>query len=387
MDEATLRGLLYRAESVDLDFKREQYRLSGSDAEKSELVKDVLAMANAWRESTGYILLGVAENKPDLPTVVGITELHDDAHFQQLVNSKVHPKISFAYEVCKLDGLLVGIISVPKQKRPFFLPKRFGNVDADTVYLRRGSSTAVAKPDEIARMGQAEGEQRDAPRISLTLLDSKGEDVTQSPRSLALLNFGDVNQLPDYQEPSVFSIGNPTNHDFWRDAAHYLADKLGWMVVAIRVKNESRMSLTHCKLELTVKAADEVFLPVRDADDLAKKPRHGLRIPASLFDFHRQHDLSVSDATPRDPAACMYRIEKLLAGDTVTSLGKVALTASESGVLMVNGRFFAHELEAPISLDVQVATIVEHRAGTIGVLRKIFEKKHDDGEGGPNTTD
>jgi Putative DNA-binding domain len=290
MDQNFLRALLYRAESVDLDFKREQYKVSGSDAEKSELVKDVLAMANAWRESTSYIILGVAENKSDLPTVVGITDLHDDAHFQQIVNSKVHPKIDFAYEVCKLDGLLVGVISVPKQKRPFYLPKRFGDVNADTVYLRRGSSTAIAKPDEIAAMGQGDAQRREPPKVSMTLTDADGENISSSVQKLVLVSFGDIKQLPDYKEPdvdamySMLNIHHSTNSDYWREGARHVVDKFGWVRTTICIKNESRYSLTHCKLEFTATDASGNSLAIRYADDLARAPKQGLKIPKSLYD-------------------------------------------------------------------------------------------------------
>lgn len=119
----------------DLDFKAEQYALSGEDNEtKSELVKDILAMANAWREGPAYILLGFKEEKPNPPQVVGISEFHDDAHFQQLVNSKVTPKIQFKYEVRPYRGVTVGIVTIPKHhagiadlrthpKRPCIAPR------------------------------------------------------------------------------------------------------------------------------------------------------------------------------------------------------------------------------------------------------------------------
>lgn len=40
----------YESEGSGIDFKREQYLfLSGNEEKSSELLKDVLAMANAWR--------------------------------------------------------------------------------------------------------------------------------------------------------------------------------------------------------------------------------------------------------------------------------------------------------------------------------------------------
>jgi hypothetical protein len=381
MEQDFLRALLYRAEGVDLDFKREQYKVSGSDAEKSELVKDVLAMANAWRESTGYIILGVAENKSDLPTVVGIIDLHDDAHFQQIVNSKVHPKIDFAYEVSKLDGLLVGVISVPKQKRPFYLPKRFGDVNADTVYLRRGSSTTIAKPDEIALMGKGDIQRREPAKVSMTLTDADGEDIGSSVQDLVLVSFGDIKQLPNYTEPAVdvmysmLNMHHSTNSDYWREGARYVSDKFGWVRATICIKNESRFSLTHCKLEFTVVDISGNSLAIRYADDLARAPKHGLKIPKSLYELGRRVDIEVLEPTKRAPSKCIYRIEKVLAGDTITSDAAVALTALESGTITVKGQFFAHELESPLPLSCSCEVIVEKRDLTFEQLQRMLEKK------------
>jgi hypothetical protein len=53
-------ALLFEAEGAELDFKREQYSFEGADDRvKSELLKDILAFANAWRRTDAYILIGV----------------------------------------------------------------------------------------------------------------------------------------------------------------------------------------------------------------------------------------------------------------------------------------------------------------------------------------
>jgi len=52
------KDVLFRGESETLDFKRDQYTY-GTDLEKSELLKDILAMANAWRNDMSFILVGI----------------------------------------------------------------------------------------------------------------------------------------------------------------------------------------------------------------------------------------------------------------------------------------------------------------------------------------
>lgn len=62
MDTVKLESLLHLDESVTLDFKCEQYRFArATEEDKSELVKDILGFANAYRRSAAYILIGVKE--------------------------------------------------------------------------------------------------------------------------------------------------------------------------------------------------------------------------------------------------------------------------------------------------------------------------------------
>jgi len=153
-----LETLLFKQEGDELDFKRDQYSFIGaSDEAKSELVKDVLAFANAWKTSDAHILVGVDEVQCGRAMVVGIKAHIDDAALQQLVNSKTNIPIQCSYSAVEIDGKRVGVLKVSaSQERPVFLTKNFGKLNAGVVYIRRGSSTDVAKPDEVAKMGIAQ---------------------------------------------------------------------------------------------------------------------------------------------------------------------------------------------------------------------------------------
>jgi hypothetical protein len=153
MKDLLIEALLHEDESSSLDFKREQYQFEGaSDDEKSELLKDILAFSNAWRRSDAYILIGVEEVRGGRSRAIGVQSHLDDAKLQQFVNSKTQKVLRFSYQVSVVDGVEVGVISIPVQSPPFFLRKDFGRLKKDTVYTRHGSSTSIADPDEIARM-------------------------------------------------------------------------------------------------------------------------------------------------------------------------------------------------------------------------------------------
>lgn len=174
MTEDLIKTLLYKSEGDTLDFKRDQYPLAGADNEtKSELVKDIVAFANAWKTADAHILIGVDENPGDKAIVVGITDHLEDANLQLLVNSKAIRPVRFHYSAVAVEGKQIGVITIGlNQDRPLYLKKDFGKLRKDVVYVRRGSSTVEAGPDEIAEMGKARAEAAIAvPSMSVEFAD------------------------------------------------------------------------------------------------------------------------------------------------------------------------------------------------------------------------
>jgi hypothetical protein len=138
-----------------LDFKRDQYPFAGAtDAEKAELLKDILAFANAWRRTDAFILVGVEEVKGERGKVHGVSWHFDDAMLQQFVNGKTQRAIDFSVETMTVDGQKIDAIRIPVQRRPFYLRKDYARLKAGIVYFRRGTTTAEANPDDIAAMGE-----------------------------------------------------------------------------------------------------------------------------------------------------------------------------------------------------------------------------------------
>src|SRR4051794_32891777 len=99
--------LLYEEEGATIDFKKEQYRFAkASDDERSELVKDVVGFANAWRRTKAYILVGVEEVRGGKSIVVGISasEQLDDHSLQQFINNLVNTPVRFQYRAFSHQG-------------------------------------------------------------------------------------------------------------------------------------------------------------------------------------------------------------------------------------------------------------------------------------------
>ena len=148
-----IERLLESDEGVTLDFKRDQYDFDGATKEaKSELLKDVLAFANASRRGDAYILIGVSEKRGQRSEVVGVSAHLDDAKLQQFVNTKTQSSVAFSYREATHDGLPIGVLHIPVQPRCVYATSTYGKVEKNAVYVRHGSSTAIASPEEIVRM-------------------------------------------------------------------------------------------------------------------------------------------------------------------------------------------------------------------------------------------
>ncbi len=157
----TIQQLCMEGESNRLDYKRDQYPFVGvSDPEKTELLKDILAMANAFRSQIAYILIGIEQQLDGTGKAIGISkdQFIDDASLQQFVNGKTNRPIEFqSYSVQIDEAKIVQVIEIPIQKeRPYYSRKQFGSIKPAEVELRISSTTRPAIPDEIARMGKEE---------------------------------------------------------------------------------------------------------------------------------------------------------------------------------------------------------------------------------------
>ena len=157
LDLRLLEGLLHEAEGAYLDFKSAQYPFENADVgQKAELLKDILAFANSWRRMAAYILIGVEEVKGGRSKVVGVNNHLDDASLHQFVNTKTQRAVEFSYQAVPLEGTTIGVIEIPLQQRPSYLNERYHGLREHAVFIRDGSSTRVATPEEIAKMGAEE---------------------------------------------------------------------------------------------------------------------------------------------------------------------------------------------------------------------------------------
>jgi Putative DNA-binding domain len=303
MDQLLLESLLFQEESETLDFKQQQYAFSkATDALKAELLKDILAFANAWRQSDAHILIGIQEVRGGPSIVLGINPAEHllDRNLQQFVSSKTNRPVSFSYQPFEFEGVEVGAITIPIQTRPVYLVASYGHLRANVVYIRRGSATSEAAPDEITRMVANPGTPTGQPVLELELADLAtrerfGALIRVQPR---LLELPPDDAIPLYgKEPSAimgrtFDMNFMENRNYYRDVAKYLQMAAFAHPIGLAVSNPSTTVAENVIVRLQAQA-DSSFGLI-DGDDMPDFPSTSTVTPAARLLASRKRYVLVS---------------------------------------------------------------------------------------------
>ena len=324
-----IEDLLHEEEGKSLDFKQEQYRFTGNTRDKSELLKDILAFANAFRRDDAYILLGVEEVQGGRSKVLGVKTQMEDAHLQQFINSKTQRPVTFSYEQASHDGLSIGVIRIPVQARPLYAKEDFGVVRKNNVYIRRGSSTDVASPDEVARMRDAD--------IALVRQPSLELDVVERGTRCSLgtsLLFG--------------SLGLD-NKDYHRDIASYLV-AIRLLPVTLALRNTTGTAAQDVRVVFPRREQPVRFMAGLDMPDEPRDtvgPGMNFRPAKSVF----SNQLGVQVAREGSKWRVESRFGKIQPGYTVLLNEDLLVGARNPGRLEVDGVLYADNLSLPSSVS------------------------------------
>lgn len=379
-----LNTLRYKSEGPDIDFKSAQYRFNGaSELDKSEMLKDILAIANSWRDSTGYILLGFKDQRPHPAEVVGIRDSIDDAQIQQFINVKVKPKLTFRYEEQLYEGKTVGVITIPKQKRPFYLANAYGKIKSNVVYVRRGSSTDEAEPTEIAAMVNDDSGRGDI-RLDLSLIAPNNETLP-STFERTYLEF--TEEFPDYKKarkPSnpfefqAYSIMERDNSCFWREYAEYMKVDEALIAVRFLLLNQSGVQLTNAKLEVVFDALDDQRFQLLEASELPTMPKRQwnfadrLATPPHML-TSQNSSLLVVDENESKPVVHV-RFGSLLPGEQGRS-ETLAIVPQGIGRLRLRMRILGSEIATPIEEEHLLETTGEAQLLDFEGFRKFVQRR------------
>lgn len=348
-------SLLLESEGTALDFKREQYAFDGASNEvKSELLKDVFAFANSWRRTEACILIGADQTPEGRGRPVGIASHLEDSNLQQFVNSKLNRPLRLAYEAFEHEGLQLGVIRIPVQQRPFFAKSAFGKVQAGVVYYRLGSSTAVADPDEVARMGAAEVRGPEVPVLEAGFADLERLDFVGSMVDVRthMMNFGKF-VARARAEPDFSGLQQPSE----RELAEYVVARERTREIGFAVRNLSA-STTARRVRIELRVTDEPGLFVLGIDEEPRPPGpDGLVVGIRSLSIKRPVEVHHS------PDGRTH-IEALL-GDvqphaTAFSDEAIRLGATRAMSVTLEGRVFADDM-SPVAITLSAHLTQEGR--------------------------
>ena len=376
-DDHFFTSLLYEDEGSTLDFKCQQYPLATNE-QKGELIKDILAFTNAWRHADAYILIGVKDNPNGRATVVGITGHLEDANLQQLVNSKTNQPVTFSFRATRLEGKNVGVLHIPVQDRPRFIIRPFGKLSANTVYLRRGSSTAVALPDEIARMGSAPIPQT-SPVLELLFADTTQRRLTGHTQAIhgTCLDIRGFEAIPDYKEPRPSILTLPSyriNTDFLRELADYVWAQHLCTALQFAITNSGSVVAMDVRVELTVQSPHAVLLD-EQSWPREPKPRIDYFAGPSLSVFRMKGDDDITVQKLPDCSLVKIRTDKIQPKETKWIDSLLYLGSHASGDIVLDGKIAADNVRTPQPAQLKITCTTEHRETTWrAVVKEAFHE-------------
>lgn len=375
LTDSLLEQLLCKGEGIDLDYKSERYPFIGAGKnQKSELLKDILAFANTNRTGTAYILIGFKENPPYPVEVVGLSsdETIDDSQLQQFVNEKLARKLGFRYEERIFLGKPIAVISIPKQKRPFYLKKDYGGLPKNTVWVRRGSSTEIATPDEIAAMS-AEDIARDDAKVELVF--QNGENLPL-PHEFQIVFHNFPENIPDYHKKVVkdssgyMSISfDRDNKDYWREFANYCASLGRIIELGLSLENQSGYSLSDTRLEITCDTPVGESVTLLNKDEIPGKPQmtHDIMARGQLRPLHGFSQKLRIDNRGIAPVA-NFELGMIRPGQFIRPEDDLVILPSGPGLYMIQVRLLANELPEPL--------VFTHELNAIGEVKHFSESEY-----------
>ncbi|WP_340678601.1 ATP-binding protein [Paraglaciecola sp.] len=375
-----IEQLLYEEEGTSLDFKRESYKFTNAnDYQKSELLKDILAFANAWRRNTAYILLGVEEVKGARSMPLGIINELDDAQLQEFVNKKTQRPITFTYRTQTIDDVKIGVIEIPEQKRPLYLNKDYGKLKRNVVYIRRGSSTDEAPPDEIMQMAQAEIENSiELPELKVELANITderivGNEQTITPILLDMTMYEEIGDFEDQKPASFLSghvhlsqimcdhFGETARPDYYRELALYQYIHAKTKQISFSITNPSNISVRDISVVISIVKDTDKFSIV-EPEELPKEPkshdRPALMAPP-VFTSNIANQLIRKDRTfSLEELGDFYRIKltfhKVQAKQTIFCDDTICISALDNFRIDANVSIYADNLPNPIQSNLSI---------------------------------
>ncbi len=198
--------------------------------------------------------------------------------------------MSFSYAPFCFEGLEIGVITIPLQERPVYLRADYGDQRANITYIRRGSSTGEAGPDEVLRMVARADASPGQPVLKVDFVDpDSGQKLGTSVQiESTAFEVPPVEAIPEYGTPVPTILGRPVfpthqqqNRDYYRDIAVYVRDVAFLRPLGLAITNSS--SIPAQGVLVTMELDESAGLSVLDESDRPDfLPRSGRHLSAVL---------------------------------------------------------------------------------------------------------
>lgn len=386
-----IEALLFEEESTTLDFKQEQYPfINANDHQKSELLKDILAFANAWRRTDAYILIGVEEVKGGRSKVLGIDDELDDASLQEFVNSKTQRPLTFEYKNAQIEGKKIGLITIPINERPIYLKQDYAKLRRNIVYIRRGSSTGEATPDEIVKMGIANQSEQNIPilKFSFANLDEKlclGQNISVISKILELPKNSEILNYTESKSHSQFDLIESRriiNENYYRELIDFYYWKTISEPIAFCVSNSSSTVAMDIQIQISLDSSEgDIKLLLKD--ELPEKPRKSENYFDSLVnikpfsdqlaEIHNKPDITINLIGNTWHIDVLF--QKVKAGQTVFTKDTIYFSSKKEGKIELKCKIFADNLPSLVEENLSIDVIVNKWESNLQELQALAQQE------------
>ena len=263
LSDVLIESLLNQDEGPTLDFKRNQYKFKKSatpqitDNLRSELVKDILAFANTQRISSAFVLIGVEEVYGGRSKIIGVTEHLVDNEVHDLMNKLTNRPVHFSYRPYSIEKVTIGVIEIPVQGHLIYLKNSYGKLRENTVYVRDGSSTRIATPDEIVEMSTPQ-----SPCLGVDWTDPGNNEVISSHcklHPLILLPTLGTDSIQRSPLPYQSTLGISThwyNEDYPVDLIIYTFHRNACIPLSLQIRNHGEKTGENVRFEGLIAKCD-----------------------------------------------------------------------------------------------------------------------------------
>jgi hypothetical protein len=284
----------------------------------------------------------------------------------QFVNHKTNRLVQFEYSEFEADGRTLAVIRIPTQRRPFFLLKPYGRLQAQVVYVRRGTSTDLADPDEIFKMGEALVPAKDTPQIEVQFADladrkQLGAEVKIDGLFLEPLSNGELPEVGEHNPMGASLRFGGLNRQYYRELREYV-----WARNAVRgfgfvARNTSHTVALGAKATFTLPYTDDIVLLRR----LPRRPKYHYEL-AHLM----QSPPPVVDVNPdvwfdRHGAEWHLHInfDKVRPGANTWTVSRLYIGTRTARTVIPSGELFDDNFD-PVPLELRVVSAATRRQMT-----------------------